>query len=107
MSAVDDDLTLPFDRPDVLGIAPRYHELQASDAPVRVRTPAGDLAWLATRYEHVRALFANPSLGRSHPDPEHAARFLNASLLGGPVGDSRTEQADNARMRAALGRAFS
>jgi len=98
---------LPFERPGVLDIPPRYRELQADEPVARVRTLAGDPAWLVTRHSDVRMLFAHPALGRSHPDPERAARFSDTPLLGGPIGDSGTERADHRRMRLALGKAFS
>ena len=57
--------TLPFDRPNVLDVAPRMRELQAEGPITRVRTATGDEAWLVTRYDEVKTLFADPRLGRS------------------------------------------
>lgn len=107
MATLNEFPTLDFDRADVLGIPPMYIRLQADEPITRVRTPAGDVAWLATRHEDVRTLFAHESLRRSHPDPAHAPRFTDAPMLGGPIGDSRTEQAEHQRLRRALGNAFS
>ena len=73
----------------------------------RIRTPAGDHAWLVTRYAELKQLFTDPRLGRSHPDPEHAPRINDSVLLGGAVGDYATEDADHARMRALLTPFFS
>ena len=64
---------LPFDRPNVLEVAPLYAVLRAEAPITPVRTPAGDPAWLVTRYEEVRALFGDSRLGRSHPNPAEAA----------------------------------
>jgi pentalenolactone synthase len=107
MEDLDQCPALQFDRPDVLGIPPMYLRLQADQSLARVRTPAGDLAWLVTRHDDARLLFAHESLGRSHPDPENAPRFTMAPMLGGPIGDSQTERAEHQRMRRALGSAFS
>src|ERR1700743_803408 len=94
--------TLPFDQPDVLQLAPGMRALQA-DAPLtRVRPRVGDEAWLVTRYDEVKALFADPRLGRSHPDPERAARLSDSALLGGPMGEWESEDADHSLMRARL-----
>jgi pentalenolactone synthase len=71
-----------------------------------VRTQAGDEAWLVTRYEQVRELFADPRLGRSHPNPDQAARVNNSALLGGAIADE-DEDANHAMMRAMLVPAFS
>jgi pentalenolactone synthase len=73
---------------------------------VPVRTPAGDVAWLVTRYAETRALFGDPRLGRSHPDPERAARISGSALLGGPMGDAANEAESHARMRKHLAPAF-
>jgi cytochrome P450 len=79
-----------------------------SRAPIRqVTTPAGDPAWLVSSYDDVKKLLNDPRLGRSHPDPDRAARYSDAAILGRPVGSPATEQADHARMRALLTRSFS
>ncbi|MGB6164562.1 MAG: hypothetical protein WCF33_06410 [Pseudonocardiaceae bacterium] len=56
--------------------------LRASAPIIPVRTPAGDVAWLVTGYTEVRTLFADSRLGRSHPDPQRAARISDAAFLG-------------------------
>src|SRR5215469_1515910 len=78
--------TLPFDRPGMLELAPKMLQLQESLPVARVRTPTGDEAWLVTRYEDVKALLADPRLGRTHPKPDEAARVSESALLGGPAG---------------------
>ncbi|MHB8618355.1 MAG: cytochrome P450 [Chloroflexota bacterium] len=99
--------TLPFQQTNILDIPPELRKLQ-EDRPIsRVRTPAGDEAWLVTRYEDVKALFADERLSRSHPDPARAARISDSPLLGGPAGDYATEEEDHARMRRVLTPSFS
>jgi pentalenolactone synthase len=99
--------TLPFDRSDVLSLAPRLLELQAEAPITRVRTATGDEAWLVTRYDEVKALFADGRLGRSHPKPEEAARISESALLGRAADGFDTEDADHAVMRARLVPRFS
>jgi len=99
--------TMPFPQLASLILAPLLRALQAERPMTRVRTPAGDEAWLVTRHAEVRALFSDRRLGRSHPNPEHAPRISNAILLGGPMGNYATEQSDHARMRALLTPFFS
>ena len=99
--------TLPFDRPNALSLAPRMRELRAEAPIVKVRTAAGDEAWLVTRYDEVKALFASPQLGRSHPRPDEAARISQSALIGGARPGYETEDADHARMRARLVPRFS
>jgi cytochrome P450 len=100
-------LVLPFtDRRNVLDFSPTYRRLQ-DEAPVaQVRTPAGDLGWLVTRYDDVKALVADRRLGRSHPDPAHAARFTTAVLSGGPIMDYATEEAEHDAVRKLASRPF-
>jgi pentalenolactone synthase len=104
----DDLPRLPFDRDDVLELAPQYRELQRSAPITPVRTPAGDVAWLVTGYDEARELFADSRLGRSHPDPENAARISGSVVFGGPMGgDPATERANHTMMRKLLAPAFS
>ncbi len=99
--------TLPFPQTNVLEIPPELRKLQDDQPLSRVRTPAGDEAWLVTRYEEVKALFTDERLSRSHPDPAQAARISDSPLLGGPIGDYATEKADHARMRRVFAPSFS
>jgi pentalenolactone synthase len=73
----------------------------------RVTTRVGDSAWQVSRYETVKALLCDPRLGRSHPEPEAAARLSESVLLGQAVGSPETEQAQHAWMRKVLTPAFS
>jgi cytochrome P450 len=103
MTITQKALTLPFDRPSILQVAPLFRELQADQPIVSVRTPAGDPAWLVTRYADIRELLDSPKLGRGHPDPEHAPRFSEAEVFGvANRGDSKTEASDHARRRKVM-----
>ncbi len=99
---------MPFPRDDVLDLAPLYSSLQRQSPITPVRTPAGDVAWLVTGYAEARELFADPRLGRSHPNPEKAARISGAAVLGGPMGDDpEAERENHTAMRRMLAPAFS
>jgi cytochrome P450 len=104
---VSDLPQLPFPRRDQLDVPPKYRELRGEEPISRVRTQAGDEAWLVTGYEGVRRLLADERLGRSHPEPETAPRISNSVVLGGPRGDYATEKAEHERMRKLLAPAFS
>ncbi|MBO3741365.1 cytochrome P450 [Actinoplanes flavus] len=100
-------IQLPLDPPHP---ARPQHHLQAiqRQAPVhRVRTAVGHPAWLVTGYEEIKALLADPRLGRSHPDPDNASRSGESALLDGPRGDPETEHAWIALMRSRLQPFFS
>ncbi|MEU6698246.1 cytochrome P450 [Pseudonocardia sp. NPDC046786] len=98
---------LPFDRPNILEVAPLHAVLRREAPVVPVRTPVGDPAWLVTRHAEARELFADPRLGRSHPDPESAAMVTEAAVMNGPSGSYETEQHEHDRMRRLLVPAFS
>jgi cytochrome P450 len=93
---------MPFDQPDVVGIAPLLRVLQAGGPVSRVVTPAGDEAWLVTRYEEVRQLLGDSRLGLAHRDPGSAARVSDSALFGGAQGNFESEEADHAAMRGLL-----
>lgn len=98
---------LPFTRPNVLELAPLYDVLRREAPVAAVTTPAGDPAWLVTRFSEVRDLLGDKRLGRSHPHPERAARITHAAIADGPSGTYETEEADHTRMRRLLTPAFS
>lgn len=93
---------MPFDRQDVLLMAPKVLELQAASPIARVRTPTGDEAWYVTGFEEAMTLFGDPRLGKTHPKPHEAARISNSPLMGGAVEGYDSEDADHARMRSSL-----
>lgn len=107
MSTTESRPRLPFHRPNALDIAPLYKALQREAAPVEVLTPAGDPAWLVTRFTQVRRIFADPRFGRSHPEPDQASKVTDAALINGPTGKFEEEQAAHKRLRSLLIPAFS
>jgi cytochrome P450 monooxygenase len=56
-------------------------ELQEQAPICRVRTPAGDEAWLVTRYAEVKQLLMDERIGRSHLDPASAPRYVDSPLM--------------------------
>ncbi|MEV8393568.1 MULTISPECIES: cytochrome P450 [unclassified Streptomyces] len=95
---------LPFEQTNVLRLAPGLRTLQSQGAVHRVRTAEGDEAWLVTGHAWVRQLLDDDRLGRSHPDPEAAAKDPGSALLAGLLGGFAT---DHARLRALLEPHFS
>ncbi|SDI85211.1 cytochrome P450 [Nonomuraea jiangxiensis] len=98
---------IPFERGDLLEVPAAYRELRVKEGIARVRTPAGDEVWLVSGYEDARKLFNDPRLGRSHPEPDKAARLSRSALIGGPQGDAATEKAEHDRMRKLFMPSFS
>lgn len=98
---------LPFEQRHPLQVAPLLRTLQSQGSVHEVRTDVGDRAWLVTSYAQVRQLLSDDRLGRSHPNPEQAARCGESVLFGGPMGNFDTERTDHARMRSLLQPHFS
>ncbi|MFE7568913.1 cytochrome P450 [Streptomyces sp. NPDC057539] len=95
---------MPFEQTNVLLLAPGLRTLQSQGAVHRVRTAEGDEAWLVTGHAWVRQLLDDDRLGRSHPDPDAAAKDPGSALLAGLLGGFAT---DHARLRALLEPHFS
>ena len=93
---------LPLEQPHPLRVPPLLRDMQANGSVHRVRTEVGDPAWLITGHATVRRLLEDDRLGRSHPQPEAAARAGESVLFGGPTGNFATERADHTRMRTLL-----
>ncbi|BCO37066.1 hypothetical cytochrome P450 [Mycobacterium heckeshornense] len=98
---------LPFPQTDPLELPTQLRALQSQSPIHRVRTPAGDEAWLVTGYAEVRGLLDDDRLGRAHRNPDAAARIGESALFGGPLGNFDTEETDHARMRSLLQPHFS
>ncbi|WP_017599382.1 cytochrome P450 [Nocardiopsis lucentensis] len=98
---------LPFAQPDLLRLTPDLRRLQEEGPLHRVRTGTGDPAWLVVDHATVRTLLADQRLGRSHPEPERAARTADHVLFGGPQGDHVTEPDEHRWMRDTLRPCFS
>ncbi|KAB8191108.1 cytochrome P450 [Nonomuraea phyllanthi] len=99
--------SIPFERESPLDVPVAYRDLRVKEGIAKVRTLTGDEVWLVTGYEDARRLFADPRLGRSHPEPDKAARLSGSVLIGGPQGDVATEKAQHDRMRKLLTPSFS
>ncbi|GLY65514.1 cytochrome P450 [Amycolatopsis taiwanensis] len=106
-STVNSAPQLPFERPNVLEIAPLYRVLRREGPVARVTTPAGDPAWLVTTFAEAREIFADRRFGRSHPAPEQASQVSRAAIQAGPMGDYDNEEREHSRMRKLLVPAFS
>jgi cytochrome P450 len=103
----EDLIPIPARPPGLAGVAPALLSLQRGQPIAAVRTPAGDAAWLCTRYEDVKALLGDNRLGRSHPDPAGASRYATQPLAGGRMANWDTEDADDASWRLLLAPSFS
>jgi len=70
-----------YDDPPMMGANSFLRRLQAERPVIRVQTPAGDEAWLVTRHAEIRKLLLDPRLGRSHPDPGNAPKYVDNPMM--------------------------
>jgi cytochrome P450 monooxygenase len=105
-----DELPLIGSEPPSLGrLSPLMWTLQATAPVCRVRTPAGDEAWLVTRHAEIKQLLLDDRLVRSHADPPNAPRYVDNPLLDMLIatGDPAGWRADRARTRTLFTPIFS
>ncbi|MFJ8475513.1 cytochrome P450 [Kitasatospora sp. NPDC094011] len=98
---------LPFERPNALDLAPLLARLREQGPITRVTTPAGDPAWLVTRYEEAREVLSDTRFSRQRPDTEDGPRISTSALHTRPAGTPEEEDREHARMRRMLAPAFS
>ncbi|QUH01924.1 cytochrome P450 [Saccharopolyspora erythraea] len=87
----------------------QLRDLQARAPVCKVRTPAGDEAWLVTRHDTVKQLLKDERLNRSHPDPPSAPRYVDTPFFNLLITDTDPERARqlHAEMRSLLTPSFS
>ncbi|WP_243793709.1 cytochrome P450 [Saccharopolyspora gloriosae] len=84
-------------------------DLQQQAPICKVRTPAGDEAWLVTRHEEVKELLKDERINRSHPDPPSAPRYVDTPFFNLLITDSDPDEATrlHKEMRQLLTPSFS
>lgn len=70
-----------------LVLTPLLRDLQLRAPVCKVRTPAGDEAWLVTRYEQLKELLHYERLHRAHADPPNASRYVENPFMDLLVSD--------------------
>jgi pentalenolactone synthase len=94
---------MPFEQAHPLQPAPVLRALLEHGPVHRVRTLVGDEAWLVTGYAQIKSLYSGDQLGRSHPQPDCAARLTASALFGGrPQENHASEDSDRAWFRDLL-----
>ncbi|ATW47931.1 cytochrome P450 [Streptomyces peucetius subsp. caesius ATCC 27952] len=94
----------PFGSPDRLEPDPYWEPLRREQPLQRVTLPYGGEAWLATRYQDVRKVFADRRFSRALAVAPGAPRFLPHQ----PPADAvlSVEGPDHARLRRLVGKVF-
>ncbi|MEU4253671.1 cytochrome P450 [Amycolatopsis sp. NPDC026612] len=85
MTTTEERVLLASDEPFVRRLCPHLREPYDGPPVRRIVTPAGDHAWLVSRYAEIKGLLRDDRLGRSHPDPGHKPQYA-----GNPTYDLAT-----------------
>lgn len=95
----------PFSEPDRLNLDPAYGEIRRGSGLVRVQPPFGREAWLATRYEDVKAVLGDPRFSRA----QAVGKGDEPSLIPfGPGPDTivAMDPPEHTRLRRVVAKAF-
>ncbi|MFF4606466.1 cytochrome P450 [Streptomyces sp. NPDC001339] len=82
---------LDLEPPKTLELSPLLRALQDQGPIHRVRTPAGDEAWLVTRHAELKELLHDERIGRTHPCPASAAQYVRSPFLDLLISDDDAE----------------
>jgi cytochrome P450 len=98
VTKADEVVLLASDRPFVERGCP--HATDGSPPVRRIRTPAGDPAWLVTGAEEIRSVLVDDRVGRSHPDPGTMPKYAGDPLYDMVINaDHRTADVLHQRLR--------
>jgi cytochrome P450 len=94
----------PFSRPARLDQEPLFAALRAEQPLIRVRLPYGEPAWLATRYDDVKTVLADPRFSRAASVGRDEPRMrLHGSQPGSILS---LDPPDHSRLRRLVTKAF-
>lgn len=93
----------PFQRDSLLAPPPEFARCRAHDAVPRVLLPSGEQAWLATRYDDVCTVLADPRFSRARLTHADAPRITPVEL---PSTMATSDPPEHTRLRKPVSRAF-
>lgn len=96
-------LAYPFGTPDRLELDGRYGWLREHEPLTRIRMPYGEPAWLVTRYDDVRTVFADARFSRAAAVGRDAPRMYPEPV---PGGITDLDPPEHTRLRRLVGSAF-
>ncbi|MCA1184970.1 MULTISPECIES: cytochrome P450 [unclassified Saccharopolyspora] len=94
--------TYPFNAAEGLDLAPAYRRAQRTPGPVRVQLPFGEPAWLVTRHDEARFVFADPRFSRAMAQERDSPRTTPHN----PVGIVTMDPPEHTRVRTLVAKAF-
>ncbi|MGW4492363.1 cytochrome P450 [Streptomyces sp. NPDC004376] len=96
---------LPMPRECPFSPPPQYREITAEQPVVQIRTPRGDMAWLVTRHEDVRAVLTDRRFS-SDPRTLGFPTYLTGDLPPAPGFFLVQDEPDHGRLRRTVTREF-
>ncbi|MFF2184738.1 cytochrome P450 [Streptomyces sp. NPDC058155] len=102
MTAVHTVRAYPFDMHGI-DVSPLYAELRENEPLSRVQLPYGETAWLATRYDDVKAVLSDPRFSRALAQGLDQPRMRAENVGDGVMG---MDPPDHTRLRRLVGKAF-
>jgi cytochrome P450 len=97
------ELPYPFGANDELTLDPAYAKARTAEGLIRVRPPFGEPAWLATRYDDVRAILGDRRFSRAMGRTRDEPRTTEAPR---PEGLLSMDAPQHTRLRVLLSKAF-
>jgi cytochrome P450 len=97
-------IPFPFPGSGGIEVEPLYAALRELQPVVRIAMPYGAHAWLATRYEDVRAVLSDPRFSRAAAADGDMPRINKAPTFGGSVMD--LDPPEHTRLRRVIYKAF-
>lgn len=101
--AQDNPRPYPFGRNEQLDLHPTYRWLREHEPLARVRLPYGDVAWLATRYDDVKAVLGDPRFSRADACRGDQPRMTPDVI---PLGLLDMDPPEHSRIRRLVAKAF-
>ncbi|MFE2727641.1 cytochrome P450 [Kitasatospora sp. NPDC059327] len=97
-------LAYPFGDPGRLHLSPSYAAARTGEGLARVQPPFGGQAWLATRYEDVKTVMADPRFSRAASIAENTPRLV--PFMPPPDTIMALDPPHHTRLRRVLNQAF-
>jgi cytochrome P450 RapN len=103
-ASTDQARSYPFSAPDRLELNEKYGELRQEEPLIRVTMPYGGEAWLATRYEDIKIVLADPRFSRSATVDKDVPRTTPVIQSGGSI--LMMDPPEHSRLRKLVAKAF-
>lgn len=102
MSVSKELIDLRYEEPTLLAVNTFLRRLQNKAPITAVRTIPGDEAWLVTGHDVIQELTSDRRLGRTHPDPANAPRYLENPMVNAVLENSYADEPETHSLQRML-----